>query len=138
MSLSGVMPAHVIYPKVDKPPAGITKKWLSMLRKDIGFEGVFCCDDLSMEGASVAGGVVDGAHAALAAGCDMVLLCNSPDKAAQLIEGLRGPRGRAARAAAGRRGARGPGGPARGGGARQRGGRERAAGRAARARAAAG
>ncbi len=88
MSLSGVMPAHVIYPEFDKHPAGFSKKWLSVLRDKMHFDGVIFSDDLSMEGASVAGSVVQGAHAALSAGCDMVLICNSPDKADQLLEGL--------------------------------------------------
>jgi beta-N-acetylhexosaminidase len=88
MSLSAVMPAHVIYPFFDSQPAGFSRKWLSLLRGELGFEGVIFSDDLSMEGASVAGNVVQGAHAALKAGCDMVLVCNSPDKADQLLEGL--------------------------------------------------
>ncbi len=102
LSLTAVMPAHVIYPKVDKHPAGFSKKWLTILRQDMGFEGVIFSDDLSMEGASVAGSVVEAARAALAAGCDMVLVCNSPEKADQLLTSLRAPTGKAAQQSAAR------------------------------------
>ena len=96
-SLSGVMPAHVIYPKVDARPAGFSARWLKdILRLQLGFTGAIFSDDLSMEGARHLDGAAvpytEAATEALNAGCDLVLLCNqSLDGGAavdELLDGL--------------------------------------------------
>ena len=96
-TLTAVMPAHVIYPKVDSRPAGFSQRWLQdILRRQMRFDGAIFSDDLSMEGARRLDGQVvsytDAAIAALAAGCDLVLLCNQSvgkgEAVDELIAGL--------------------------------------------------
>ncbi|MBT0587269.1 beta-N-acetylhexosaminidase [Alteromonas oceanisediminis] len=87
--LDAVMPAHVIYSQVDSHPAGFSAQWLQrILRQDLGFSGTVFSDDLSMQAATVAGDACDRTEAALSAGCDMALVCNSRDSVINVLDNL--------------------------------------------------
>ena len=89
MVLPSVMPAHVIYSQVDSQPAGFSDYWINtVLRGHLNYDGVVFSDDLTMAGAAVAGDILDRAKAALGAGCDMVLVCNHPEMADELLQRL--------------------------------------------------
>ena len=85
LSLDAVMAAHVIYECFDCNTAVFSNRWIDYLRNNIKFDGVVFTDDLSMAGAGVVGGMLQRVETAYQAGCDMLLVCNSPDSVADVL-----------------------------------------------------
>jgi beta-N-acetylhexosaminidase len=88
--LPAVMVAHVLFPSVDDVPASVSSRWIrGVLRGDLRFQGAVFSDDLSMAGAAAAGDIVTRAERALAAGCDVLPVCNNPASVVTLLDQLK-------------------------------------------------
>lgn len=87
--LQSVMVAHVSFPQLDPAPASLSPWWIDgQLRGELGFSGAVISDDVSMAGCA-GGTTVERVRRALAAGCDLVLLCNAPAEIPAVLEDLR-------------------------------------------------
>jgi len=95
--IGAIMTAHVIYSRIDPAAASFSPFWVEeVLRRRLGFQGVVFSDDLGMQAACCVGDFPARARAALAAGCDMLLLCNDLDRTGEVLDALPQPDPRAA------------------------------------------
>lgn len=91
-NIAAIMMAHIVYPDIDSLPASFSRRWIrDELRTGMDFRGAVFCDDLSMEGATIIGDYAERARVALAAGCDMLPVCNNRDGVVQVLDQLEPP-----------------------------------------------
>jgi beta-N-acetylhexosaminidase len=87
--LAGVMAAHVVFPKVDARPASLSRRWIAdILRGELNFHGCVFADDLNMAGAVAFGDVAARARLALAAGCDVLPICNDRQSVLAVLDDI--------------------------------------------------
>ncbi|SDX24088.1 glycoside hydrolase family 3 N-terminal domain-containing protein [Roseicitreum antarcticum] len=81
------MTAHLRFAALDNDaPATTSPRMIALIREHIGFDGLLMTDDISM--GALSGDVVSRAHAAWAAGCDVVLHCNGDLAEMQALAGV--------------------------------------------------
>jgi beta-N-acetylhexosaminidase len=83
------MTAHVVIEALDRElPATLSSKTLPRLRDEIGFEGVLISDDLEMAAIADRFSISEAASKAVAAGCDLLLVCHRADRQREAVQGL--------------------------------------------------
>jgi beta-N-acetylhexosaminidase len=85
------MTAHVVYSALDAEQPATTSRRLvdTVIRGQIGFDGLLLSDDLSME--ALRGSLGQRAEAAIAAGCDVALHCNGKPEEMEQVAAAIGP-----------------------------------------------
>ncbi len=75
--VAGIMTAHVLVPALDEERPGTLSPAIvtGLLKEKLGFEGVVFTDDIGMKAISALYGTPEATLAAIAAGCDVVLMC---------------------------------------------------------------
>jgi len=68
------MTAHLVYDAIDEAPATLSPRVMQLIRDEMGYDGLIMTDDISMK--ALRGDLGQISRDALAAGCDVVLLCN--------------------------------------------------------------
>src|SRR3989338_5232850 len=85
--LDAIMLAHIVCDKVSPLPICFSPYWIkTILRKQLNFQGVVMCDDLSMQAVACMGNYEDRARQALEAGCDVLLVCNSRAGVVEILD----------------------------------------------------
>ena len=83
------MTAHVLVERIDpRRPATLSKRVLSLLRQEIGYQGLVFSDDLEMRAVADRFTPDELVTGALGAGVDALLVCSRADLRAQVLDAL--------------------------------------------------